>query len=286
MPCSVVLVDDRHDVLELNRILLEAEGYETRGFTYAEMTPDLLRQSVPCVMLLDLVPGDRAPWELMRRLREDEATREMGLVVTSDSAQPVDRALRDSTLSVTAGLVMPFDIDALYHAIASAAGNGGASVAAPVAVPLLPRAAGLIRDARQRILSQWVQRISMLDAFRRRRELSLEQLYGQAGALLDGIADALDVQGPSRDVEATTVGVRPDAAREHARQRREQGSGSADLAREIAVLRREIWRELHAALDKHPPSLEDWWTLQRRLHMALDETLCAILEIWDEGTHP
>lgn len=284
MPCSVVLVDDRHDVLELNRILLEAEGYETRGFTYADMTPGLLRQSVPCVMLLDLMPGDTAPWELMRRLRDDEATREMGLVVTSDSPEQVDRALRDKALAVSAGLVMPFDIDALYSAIATAASSGSARAPATIAVPLLQRAAVIMRDTRQSVLMRWVQRISTLDAFRRHPDLSLQELQGQAGALLDGIVDALELQGASRAVEATTAGIRPDASRDHARLRRCQGAGSADLAREIAMLRREIWREINPGLEKNRPSLEDWWVLQQRLHMALDETLCAILDTWDEDT--
>lgn len=284
MSCSVVIVDDRHDVLELNRILLEAEGYETRGFSYADITSDLLRQSAPCVMLLDLVPGDVAPWELMRRVRGDPATQEMGLVVTSDSPAPVDTALRDTSLGVSAGLVMPFDIDALYNAIATAARGGSAAAPATLSIPLLRRAATIMRDLHQRLLMRWVQRISTLEAFRRRPDLTLRELQGQGDALLDGIVDALELQGSSRAVEATTAGIHLDAARDHARLRRAQGAGSGDLAREIAMLRREIWREINPAMKKDALPLDDIWTLQRCLHMALDETLCAMLDAWDEST--
>ena len=111
---AVLIVDDRHDVLELNRILLEAEGYEAAGCSYTEATPERLRLAAPRVLLLDLVPGDEAPWTLLHRLRQDEDTCEIGVVVTSDAPGLVERALNDPELGIAAGLVMPFDIEALF----------------------------------------------------------------------------------------------------------------------------------------------------------------------------
>lgn len=286
MACTVVIVDDRGDVLELNRILLEAEGYEAQGLAYKDVTVERIRQTGPCVVLLDLVPGDEAPWELMRRLRSDPATREIGVVVTSDSPAPVDRALRDTALGVTAGLVMPFDLDALYSAISTAARSGPATAPVAVAAPFLPRAAAVIHDARQRILLRWVQRVSTLDAFRRHPEMSLSEVQGRVGDLVDGVVDALEAQGASRATEASTVGIRADAAREHARLRRAQRLSASDLVRETAMLRRELWREINPVMKKDLPPIDDVWALERRLHMALDETLCIMLDTWEKGAEP
>src|ERR671933_1841094 len=103
---AVLIVEERHEVLELNRILLAAEGYKAEGCSYAEATPERLRRQAPCVLLLDLVPGDEAPWTLLQRLRQDESTREIGVVVTSDAPGLVERALADPERSIAAGLVM------------------------------------------------------------------------------------------------------------------------------------------------------------------------------------
>jgi len=284
MSNSVLIVDDRHDALELNRILLEAEGYEAEGCSYREATPDRLRRDRPAVVLLDLVPRDDAPWELLRRLRQDVAEEDIGVVVTSDSPVLVDRALRDQTLRVAAGLVMPFDIEALYTAIAAAL-HGQVSRVVPTNA-FLERAAATLRRDRARILLRWVQRLSALEVFRRQPDLPLAALQGQGMALLDGIAAALALQSSSSSsltVAAATVGSGGEAARAHARLRRAQGAGASDLARETAALRREAWRAVRADADDGP-SLGDVWDVLRRIDAAVDESLYAMLDVWPEGT--
>src|SRR5438067_13655085 len=219
---AVLIVDDRHDVLELNRILLEAEGYEAAGCAYADATPERLRLGAPRVLLLDLVPGDEAPWTLLQRLRQDEDTREIGVVVTSDAPELVERALAAPELGIAAGLVMPFDIEALYTAIATAKRHGRTAVPAGPPILLLQRAADTMRQGRGRMLLRWVQRISALDAFRRRPNLSLAELQGQGEQLIDGVADALALQAATRAVTPAAAGVCLEAAHEHARLRRAQ----------------------------------------------------------------
>ena len=92
---AVLIVDDRHDVLELNRILLEAEGYEAEGCSYAEATPERLRLGAPRVLLLDLVPGAEAPWTLLQRLRrEDRIDVELGAAASSLREPRVDGGRR------------------------------------------------------------------------------------------------------------------------------------------------------------------------------------------------
>ena len=280
---AVLIVDDRHDVLELNRILLEAEGYEAVGCSYAEATPERLRRQAPRVLLLDLVPGDEAPWTLLQQLRQDESTREIGVVVTSDAPVLVDRALADPELGIAAGLAMPFDIEALYAAITTAARHGRKVVRATPPILLLQRAADAVRQGRGRIVLRWVQRISALDAFRRRPDLSLAEMQGRGEELIAGVADALALQAATRAVPTTAAGVCLETAREHARLRRAQGLQASDVAREMVALRREVWREVRSTTAQDPPPLEEVWDLLGRLHLALDESLFAMLETLEES---
>jgi len=283
VPAVVFVVDDRHDVLELNRILLEAEGYRTEGYSYAALPLDRLRSQAPDVILLDLLPDDEAPWTLLRRLRRDPLTEAVGAVVTSDSAALVDRALNDKSLRVSAGLGMPFDIDALYTAVADAARRGAHAAPPAVLLPLLllQRAATALRHSRARVLLTWVQLLTTLDEFRQRPSLTLAEVQGHGGALLDLVIGALELQSTSRTATAVTVGVRVDAAHDHARLRREQGLGVGTLAREVAALRREVWQTVYPVVAAEAPPLDDLWDLLRRLDMALDELLYAMLDTWD-----
>jgi DNA-binding response OmpR family regulator len=281
---AVLIVDDRYDVLELNRILLAAEGYEAEGCSYAEATPERLRRQAPCVLLLDLVPGDEAPWTLLHRLRQDEATREIGVVVTSDAPALVQRALAAPELGIAAGLVMPFDIQALYAAIATAARHGRKAVPTGPPIPLVQRAAETVHEGGGRILLRWVQNISALDAFHRRPDLSLAELQGRGEELIDGVAEALALQAATHAVPTTAAGMCLKAAREHARLRRAQGLQAADVAREMVALQHEVWREVRATIAQDPSPLEEVWDLQGCLHLALDESLLAMLETLEEST--
>jgi hypothetical protein len=230
------------------------------------------------VVLLDLVPRDDAPWALLERLQHDKATHDVGVVVTSDVPALVERALNDKTLGVVAGLVMPFDIEALYSAIATAARDGRKAVPAAAPVSLLERAAEALRQGRQRILMRWVQRLSTLEPFRRHPDLSLKELRGEGAALIDGVAEALSLMAATRAVPAAVAGVPLDVARAHARLRQAQGLTATDMAREMVALRREIWREVRSALKAEAPDADEVWSLQARVLIALDEELFAMLD--------
>ena len=286
MPGSVLIVDDRRDVLELSRILLSAEGYDTDACAYAQATPERLSQGSPQVLLLDLVPGDDAPWALLKRVRQDESTSDIGVVVTSDSPALVERALRDRDLDIAGGLVMPFDIEELYSAISSAMRRESRRAPVDVPMPLLQRAADVLRRDHQRVLLRWVQRLSALPAFQRRPELTLPSLQGEGQGLLEGVIEALELQAHSHASLAAGAGVRSDLARAHARARRSQGFTAGDLAREMAALRREIARGLRADIIRDEPPLEDVWHLNRRMDLVIYETLFVMLDAIDEGPEP
>lgn len=286
MADAILIVDDRRDVLELSRILLESEGYIADACAYVEATPQRLRESAPRVVLLDLTPGDTAPWELLQRLRRDEATRDVGVVVTSDTPALVERALRDEDLGVAAGLAMPFDIEALFDAIGQAKRKGRTSDHSDTSTALLQRIAEVLRQRRQRILTRWVQRLSTLQAFRERPALSLQEVQGRAGDLIDGAADALALQASALAIPASPAGVCIDAARDHARLRRAQGLSPADLAREVVALRREIWREARGELGRELPPPNELWGLETRLYLTLDESLFAMLDAYGEDDAP
>lgn len=279
----ILIVDDRRDVLELNRILLEAEGYATETSTYAGLTPDWLRQHRPAVVLLDLVAGDGAPRELLRRLRQDEATRGIGVVVTSDAPGMVDDILRDKSLGVSGGLVMPFAIEDLYAAIATAARHGKAPITSVAPVILLQRAAAALRQDHKRLLLRWAQRLSTFDAYRAHADLSLAELQGHGEPLLRGVSEALELGVRSRMDAAAALGGQSHAARDHARLRRAQGIGVDDLARELVALRNEAWREIAEDVLGDDLSPGETQELLRRLSLAFDETLFVMLGAWNES---
>lgn len=279
----VFIVDDRPDILELNRILLEAEGYETEGHAYADVTPETLYAAAPRVVLLDLPRDDETPWTFLKRLRADARTAAISVVVTSGAPALIDRALGDVDLRVSAGVMMPFEIDALYSAVAAAAGRSVATVLATESNPTAHAAAVALRDGRTRVLFAWGQRLSALDAFRMHPDLTLAELQGHGGEVLDFIADTLDRGEVIHAATAAAMGVyTSEAARNHGCTRRDQGIPMPYLAREIAALRHETWRAVYSVIVPLSPPLVEVWETLRCLDMALDEALQAMLEAWSE----
>ena len=77
---SILIVDDNPVNLKLVRILLVGEGYEVRTAADAEEALQVLKESTPRLILMDVqLPGIDG-LELTRRLKTDPATRDIKIL--------------------------------------------------------------------------------------------------------------------------------------------------------------------------------------------------------------
>jgi CheY-like chemotaxis protein len=79
----VLCADDEEDILELVALRLERAGYDVARATDGEQALELARSLRPDVVVLDVMMPRRNGADVVRRLREDPATRDLRMILLS-----------------------------------------------------------------------------------------------------------------------------------------------------------------------------------------------------------
>jgi DNA-binding response OmpR family regulator len=91
---SVVLVaDDDPDILELVAFRLERAGYEVVQATDGEQALQLATELNPDLAVLDVTMPKLTGYDVTRRIRADDATRQMRVILLTARVQEADVAL-------------------------------------------------------------------------------------------------------------------------------------------------------------------------------------------------
>ncbi|MFC0517886.1 PleD family two-component system response regulator [Mucilaginibacter angelicae] len=110
---KIMIADDDPGIVDAVEMLLEFEGYEVistvDGTTVLEMKEDL-----PDLLLLDIWMSGEDGRDICRKLKEDELTRDIPVIMISAS-----RDVRDSAIAAGADdfLAKPFEMDELLKKI-------------------------------------------------------------------------------------------------------------------------------------------------------------------------
>ncbi len=81
--CTVMVVDDEPDIRYLLRITLEQAGYGVVEAAHGEAALELVRRSLPQLVLTDRMMPRMSGGELIERLRAEESTKEIPIVIIS-----------------------------------------------------------------------------------------------------------------------------------------------------------------------------------------------------------
>jgi CheY-like chemotaxis protein len=77
----VLVVDDEDDIRELCRVNLEFEGLQVLDAADGPTALELVGRARPDVIFLDLMMPAMDGWEVLRRLKEDDATSDIPVVL-------------------------------------------------------------------------------------------------------------------------------------------------------------------------------------------------------------
>ena len=113
----ILYFEDDSDMVELVRIILEREGYQVEGVAEGHSGINLAVQNLPDVILLDLMLPDMDGWEIYRRLKIDEATQDIPVIVITAKAQSIDKVLGLEIAKVDDYISKPFRPDDLVERV-------------------------------------------------------------------------------------------------------------------------------------------------------------------------
>ncbi len=123
----VLVVDDSEVIRELISVNLELEGFEVSTAEDGQDALDRVEQIMPDLVTLDVVMPRLDGFETAARLRANEATRHIPLVMVSAAAQEGDLR-RGREIGVNAYITKPFQPEELIQVVrdltaAAAAGD-------------------------------------------------------------------------------------------------------------------------------------------------------------------
>lgn len=105
---KILVVDDEPNMRFLLRTVLELAGFEIVEAMHGEAALELVKAEPPDLVVTDLMMPVMGGRELIERLRADEETAGIPILVASASNNP-----REPVVGADASLSKPFDLDAL-----------------------------------------------------------------------------------------------------------------------------------------------------------------------------
>jgi CheY-like chemotaxis protein len=110
----VYVINGAPDFLDVVRALLQDERYNVTTTNFLPRSFATIKSAQPQLLIVDLVHGERAGWELLAHLREAASTREIPVLLVSTSPQLLDEAReRHEAFGGDRYLLKPFDLDEL-----------------------------------------------------------------------------------------------------------------------------------------------------------------------------
>lgn len=89
---KILIVEDEESLLKLESILLTSKGYEVRGVANGQAALDVLAEEKPDLVLLDIMLPELDGFEVCRRIKGDESTRHIPVVMLTAKKSREDMA--------------------------------------------------------------------------------------------------------------------------------------------------------------------------------------------------
>ena len=116
-PKRIVYIEDDEELIDLVNIILARHGYSVLGATDGRQGLDLIRHESPDLVLLDLMIPDMDGWEIYQRMKANEATRDIPVIVITAKAHSIDKVLGLTIAKVEDYISKPFSPKDLLESI-------------------------------------------------------------------------------------------------------------------------------------------------------------------------
>src|SRR5215207_8836411 len=114
----IFVVNGSADFLDVVRELLQDEFYNVTTTNFVPQTFDQVESARPSLLIVDLIHGERAGWDLLAELRCEAATRDIPVILVSTSESLLEKAETERVIwGGDRYFLKPFRLDALLQAI-------------------------------------------------------------------------------------------------------------------------------------------------------------------------
>jgi len=113
----VVCIEDEPEMITLIKAILGRKGYEVTGAENGREGLEVIGRMKPDLILLDLMMPGMDGWEVYQKLKANEATQNIPVIVVTAKAQSIDKMLGLHIAKVDDYIAKPFSPQELVESI-------------------------------------------------------------------------------------------------------------------------------------------------------------------------
>ena len=114
-------------MIDLIRLILERRDFIVEGVAGGRAGLRAVHDSLPDLVLLDLMMPDMDGWDVFQKMKSDTATLHIPVIIVTASAQSIDKAFGLHIAKVQDYIVKPFSPQELLESVERVLGGKGAS---------------------------------------------------------------------------------------------------------------------------------------------------------------
>lgn len=119
----ILCIEDEPDMIDLIRLILERRDFIVQGAEGGNAGLKAVRDSLPDLVLLDLMMPDMDGWDVYQQIKSDPATRRIPVIIVTARAQSIDRLLGLEIAKVDDYIVKPFSPQQLLDSVEKVLGQ-------------------------------------------------------------------------------------------------------------------------------------------------------------------
>ncbi len=113
---KILIADDRSEVVELVKVTLEGEGYQSIDASDGREALEKIKREKPDLVLLDIVMPKMDGFEVLSQLKKDPVLKEIPIIMLTAKGQKSDQE-KGKELGATGYIIKPFSPLALLKRI-------------------------------------------------------------------------------------------------------------------------------------------------------------------------
>jgi len=113
----ILCVEDQPEMIDLIRLILGRRGFDVKGANGGAEGLEMIRHEKPDLILLDLMMPEMDGWEVYQRLKADDKTKHIPVIVVTAKAQSIDKVLGLTIAKVDDYIAKPFSPQELFASV-------------------------------------------------------------------------------------------------------------------------------------------------------------------------
>ena len=123
----ILCIEDEPEMIDLIRLILSRRGFDVQGAAGGVEGIKLVRETLPDLVLLDLMMPDMDGWEVYQQMKADDSMRNIPVIVVTAKAQNIDKVLGLHIAKVDDYIAKPFGPQELMDSVEKILGKKSSS---------------------------------------------------------------------------------------------------------------------------------------------------------------